>query len=215
MPIALPSDCKTEACRWNGLLENASSTRTALVSQSSDSATLLFTIRVSRADAAACECRLKALNRLLREREGFRSIEVVRRDDADGADFILLVHFDTERNLEAWKAAPERLTAIAGIESLALGAFQRQQAVGSDIWFDTIERQVPGHARIPFWKRWVLSVIAVYPGLLVLLELAEPLVGWLPRPLSLFLIVVAMTGLMTAFIMPWLMHRFESWLMRA
>lgn len=95
-----------------------------------------------------------------------------------------------------------------------MGEVRRQEALGSDPWFNPLP-SLQGAPRPPvvlFWKRWVLSILAVYPGLLVLLLISDPLLhGW-PWPLRMFVVVAVMTGLMAAWIVPTLTRLLHGWL---
>ena len=176
-------------------------------------ATMLFSMRVAAADAAAAADEMRALNALMREQAGFRHLDVLRRDEAAGVEFCLLVHFDSEAALTAWKSAPARRAAIARIERHAIGDVRRQEALGNDPWFQPLPAG-PG-ARppsVPFWKRWVLSILAVYPGLALLLLVADPLLSGVPWALRLFVVVAVMTGLMAAWIVPALTRLLQGWL---
>lgn len=176
-------------------------------------ATMLFSMSVGRADADAAATELRALNAALREQPGFRHLDVLRRDEPTFVEFSMLVHFADEASLRAWKAAPVRLAAVARIEAFAHGAPRREVAVGNDPWFNPIT--VPGPARaplVPFWKRWVLSISAVYPGLVILLLISEPLLSGFPWVLRIFVVVALMTGLMAVWIVPTLMPLLQGWL---
>jgi antibiotic biosynthesis monooxygenase (ABM) superfamily enzyme len=65
----------------------------------------------------------------------------------------------------------------------------------------------------PFWKRWVVSMLAVYPALVALIYLMHPLLDGLPTPVSLFIIALLLTGLSTGFLAP-LLHRKLAWWLR-
>lgn len=176
-------------------------------------ATMLFSMSVGRADAEATASELRALNAALREQPGFRHLDVLRRDEPTFVEFSMLVHFADEASLLAWKAAPMRLAAIARIEAFAHGAPRREVAVGNDPWFNPVT--VPGPARppaVPLWKRWVLSIVAVYPGLVILLLIFEPLLSGVPWLLRIFVVVVLMTGLMAVWIVPTLTRLVQGWL---
>ena len=179
-------------------------------------ATLLFTMSVGATDAEAAGAEMRALNAALRAQPGFRHLDVLRREEGGTVEFSMLVRFADEASLAAWKEAPERLAAIARVEAFARSAPRREEAVGHDNWFNPI--MVTGPARPPLpplWKRWVVSIIAVYPGLVVLLLISEPLLSGFPWLLRIFVVVVAMTGLMAVWIVPTLTRLLHKWLTAA
>jgi antibiotic biosynthesis monooxygenase (ABM) superfamily enzyme len=177
-------------------------------------ATMLFSMCVGVQDAEAAAIEMRALNAVMRSQPGFRHLDVLRRDEAGCVEFSMLVHFADEASLQAWKATPERLAAIARIEAFARGAPRREEALGNDPWFNPMPAP-PGPMRppaVPLWKRWVLSILAVYPGLVLLLLISEPLLFGVPWLVRIFIVVVIMTGLMAAWIVPFLTRLLQGWL---
>lgn len=176
-------------------------------------ATMLFSMCVGLQDAEAASAEMRALNMVMRAQPGFRHLDVLRRDEAGCVEFSMLVHFEDEASLQGWKAAPERLAAIARIEAFARGAPRREEALGVDPWFNPVPAAGPQRPpAVPFWKRWVLSILAVYPGLVVLLLISEPLLSGLPWLARIFIVVTVMTGLMAVWIVPTLTRLLHGWL---
>ncbi len=65
-----------------------------------------------------------------------------------------------------------------------------------------------------FWKRWVVSMLAVYPPLVLLVYGSRELLQGVPPLASLFLIALVLTGLSTGLIVPFLQRRLAGWLQR-
>jgi hypothetical protein len=63
-----------------------------------------------------------------------------------------------------------------------------------------------------FWKRWILSMIAVYPALILLVYLTRPLTAGMHDAAALFIVAFLLTGLSTGLIMPFLHRRLGHWL---
>ena len=176
------------------------------------SSSLMVALRVRHADGDLCAERLGDLNRRLSETEGFQSLDVIRREGGLGTDFFIVARFETPSALEAWRASPERQRLLREVEALAITDISRQQMAGSSIWFDPIFSIPSTPKSPPFWKRWLLSFVAVYPALIVLVTLLAPITKPLPEALRLLVIAVVLTGLTTAFIVPWLMRSLSGWL---
>lgn len=69
------------------------------------------------------------------------------------------------------------------------------------------------HAPQPkFWKRWVISMLAVYPALILLVALTRPFTRDMPIAASLFIVALLLTGFNTGLILPFLNRRFGRWL---
>ena len=178
-------------------------------------ATLFFAMSASAQDADTVAAELRAISVALRAQPGFRHLNVLRRDEPGAVEFSMLVQFEDEDSLSLWKASPQRLQAIDRIEGYARSAPRREEALGTDNWFAPITAPARAPAAppaVPLWKRWVLSILAVYPGLVVLLLISEPLLSGFPWLLRIFVVVAVMTGLMAVWIVPTLTRLLQGWL---
>lgn len=173
---------------------------------------MLVALRVIHAESEICGDKLDTLNKRLADAEGFSSLDVIRRDGGLGTDFYILARFQNVDALEKWRASPERMQLLKEIEAMAIADISRQQASGSNIWFEPI-KSMPSAPQPPrLWKRWLTSMLAVYPALLLLVNLLKPVTSALPEALGLFVVAFVLTGLTTAFIVPWLTRVLQDWL---
>ncbi|MEQ8603217.1 MAG: antibiotic biosynthesis monooxygenase [Marivibrio sp.] len=179
--------------------------------------TLFVALKVRRADAERCAEALSRLNGRLNDVDGFRSFEVIRRDDGGAAEFYILVRFRNEAALARWRESPERRDLLGEVEALAVEEIARRQGTGSSIWFEPIA-ETSGGPKPPspprFWKRWTVSMLAVYPPLVLLVTALQPITGDLPQAAGLFLVALILTGITTAWLIPWLTRRLQGWLAR-
>lgn len=72
---------------------------------------------------------------------------------------------------------------------------------------DSVTRPVP-----VFWKRWAVSMLAVYPPLVCLVFVSKYVLEGAPMMVSLFIIAFCLTGLSTGLILPFLNRRLKEWL---
>ncbi|MAM61375.1 MULTISPECIES: antibiotic biosynthesis monooxygenase [unclassified Maritimibacter] len=173
---------------------------------------LLVALRVRHRDGDRCAELLQKLNEVLVQTEGFKSLDVIRREGGLGTDFYVVVRFRDSAALDAWRNSPKRAAALVDIEALAITDVSRQQAAGANIWFEPVG-SLPSTPRPPlFWKRWAVSLLAVYPALIVLVTVLSPLTSRVPQALGLLIVAVILTGLTTAFIVPWLTRALNGWL---
>ncbi|WP_425416931.1 hypothetical protein [Oricola indica] len=176
---------------------------------------LLVALRVRQADAEKCAQKLMLMNRRMAQTEGFISLDVIRRDGGLGTDFFVIARFDSIWTLEKWRGSPERMSVLAEIEEMAIIDVSRQYVAGANIWFEPIV-SLPSPPKPPLlWKRWITSMIAVYPPLIILVPLLKPVTAPLPEVLGLLVVGTILTGLTTAFISPFLTRRLGPWLTRA
>ena len=175
---------------------------------------LLVALRVRHEDAGKCADKLAAVNNALVKADGFRSFDVIRRDGGLGTDFYILARFESTAALETWKSSPERTAKLGEIERMAIADISRQQVAGDNIWFEPISSMPSTLKPPPLWKRWVTSLLAVYPALIVLVNVLRPITSRLPEALGLFVVALVLTGLTTAYIVPMLSRALHDWLRR-
>lgn len=65
-----------------------------------------------------------------------------------------------------------------------------------------------------FWKRWAVSMLAVYPPLVILVFASQYVLSEVPLLVSLFVIAFCLTGLSTGLILPFLNRQLRDWLFR-
>jgi len=179
------------------------------------SASLLFALRTTHADADTCAARIDALNSRLARQDGFQSLEVIRRQGGLGTDFYVVARFESVEARDAWSASPDRAASVKDIEALSIADVSRQRAEGAMVWFEPIDSMPSPKLPPPFWKRWFLSFVAVYPPLVILVTALSPVTEGLPVALRLLLVAAILTGLTTAFFIPWLNRALSGWLQRA
>ncbi|MAY88306.1 MAG: hypothetical protein CML02_16505 [Pseudooceanicola sp.] len=175
---------------------------------------MLVALRVRERDAATCAEALTEIGQRVSEAEGFLGLDVIRRDGGLGVDFLVVLRFRDADSLANWTASDQRRALLDRIESLAIADISRQQAAGSSIWFAPIQ-SLPGTPPAPlFWKRWATSMLAVYPALVALVWAFRPLTERVHWVAGLFIVAAVLTGLTTAFIVPWLTRVLRPWLLR-
>lgn len=177
-------------------------------------ASLLVALRVSHADAETCAAKLSELRRRMARMTGYSSADVVRRNGGLGTDFYVIARFIDQKALNRWLSSPERKGLLGEVEDMAIADISREQAAGSNVWFEPIV-SMPSAPKPPLlWKRWLLSFVAVYPALIILVNLMRPLTELMPEAVGLFAVALVLTGLTTAFIVPRLTKALQGWLGR-
>jgi uncharacterized protein len=175
---------------------------------------MLEALRVEYADAKTCTEWLRDIHEHISLASGFRSMSVIRRDGGLGVDFFVLIRFASAKKLKAWKISPKWNAWQAEIKELSIEDVSRQQAAETSIWFEPITNWSSTPKPPVLWKRWLTSMLAVYPALVLLVSVLDPIVNQLPKALGLFVIAGILTGLSTAYIVPFLTRSLHPWLMR-
>ena len=101
-------------------------------------------------------------------------------------DFVAILRFDTEENLQAWLDSPERKRLLAEAAPLLEEFHTRMAQTGFEQWF----REEPGAPRPPTWKINMVVLLLLYPivflfGIFIDRPLLVGVVG-LPFAVALF-----------------------------
>jgi len=130
-------------------------------------------------------------------------------------DWLAILRFDTDANLEAWLASPERHKLLEEATPFTEEFHARIARTGFDQWFSlgAGERGSP-----PAWKQNMLVLLMLYPvvflfGVFVQTPLLTRRAG-LPFAIALFIGNVA-SVLLLSYLLPWTSNRFSWWLQPA
>ena len=141
---------------------------------------------------------------------GYLGSEVLRPGDAPGDDeYRIVFRFDRKSNLRAWEESEERHRWLR--EAGPLIHEERVHVLtGLETWF-TLPWKA-GEPSPPRYKMAIVTWLAVFPLITVILVLFGPLLGLLPMLLRTLVLTAVMVSLMTYVIMPRLTRLFSFWL---
>jgi uncharacterized protein len=128
-------------------------------------------------------------------------------------NFVAILRFDCEANLQAWLDSPVRKELVAEAAALTEEFHTRMARTGFDQWF----RASAGSTTtpLPVWKMDMLVLLMLYPIVFLFgVFVGTPLfsnVLHLPFAIALFLGNIVSVGL-TGFLVPWVAGRFGWWL---
>ncbi|BCS32607.1 hypothetical protein TBR22_A18210 [Luteitalea sp. TBR-22] len=128
---------------------------------------------------------------------------------AASGEYFVLVRFDSEASLQAWRASAAERSLLAEADTFSRAADAPQVRTGLETWFTLPDGRVPTTPP-PAWKMAVTTWVALYPMALVLARLLMPV----PMP---FVVNVALNtaipvALLTWVAMPWLTRVLAPWL---
>lgn len=130
-------------------------------------------------------------------------------------DFVAILRFDTEANLQAWLDSPVRKALIEEAAPLTDEFHSRIASSGFEQWF---RESAPGDAPLPAWKMNMLVLLMLYPIVMLFgIFVGTPYLDralHLPFAVSLFLgniVSVVLTG----FLVPWIAGHFGWWMQPA
>ncbi len=151
------------------------------------------------------------MHQVVRSFEGYLGTDIIRPRDHSQPEFVIVVRFDRYEHLRAFMQSTEREEWLKKSEEMTVGKIHVQEAQGFTPWFVLPDAALPLVAP-PKYKMALLTILALYPSLLVLSTiLAYLLQGW-SRPLLIFINVLILVPMMTYYIMPLMTRVFQSWL---
>jgi antibiotic biosynthesis monooxygenase (ABM) superfamily enzyme len=127
-------------------------------------------------------------------------------------DWLAIVRFDNEANLQAWLDSPERKTLLDEATPFIEEFHARIARTGFEQWFPAASA---GAARAPAWKQNMLVLLMLYPVVFIFGALVQtPLLNermHLPFAIALFVGNV-ISVLLLNYLVPWTGNRFAWWL---
>jgi len=130
-------------------------------------------------------------------------------------DWLAIVRFDTEANLNAWLDSPERQKLLREAGAFTEEFHARIARTGFDQWFRVA---APGAVAPAAWKMNMLVLLMLYPVVILFGAFVQtPLLigrGGLPFAIALFIGNVA-SVLLLNYLVPWTSARFGWWLQPA
>lgn len=127
-------------------------------------------------------------------------------------DYVAVLRFDTQANLQAWLDSPVRQALVEEAASLTHEFHSRIAGSGFEQWFGNT---TPGDAPLPAWKMNMLVLLMLYPIVMLFgIFVGTP---YLDRALHLPFAVALFLGnvvsvLLTGFLVPWVAGHFGWWL---
>lgn len=172
---------------------------------------IAITDHVPMAEKTRYEARVEELHQLLQAQHGFLSVDTVRHKRPHQIEYTVLSRWADKAAATGWRQDGAIQKKLIQIEEITGGTAQVIEAAGLGMWVDHAEGAAPGLP--PAWKRVVQGIIAVYPMLMLILTASAPVIGSLPQPLQVLIVVIVLSALLTWPIMPWLDTLMRPWLM--
>lgn len=132
----------------------------------------------------------------------------VLRPSRLGEPWHLVFRFASDADLRRWEGSAQRARLIAQGGHL-VHSTDVHRVSGLETWFALPGRTAPAPPR---WKMFAVSVVAIYALQLLLHAAVDP--AGLPAPLRVLVVAVAVTALMTWFVMPRAARLLQGWLYR-
>lgn len=130
----------------------------------------------------------------------------------EARDFHLVHQFDSRRRLEEWIDSDERKGLLDKAKKVAAARTAVQHRTGLETWFHVPSEASATMRPPPRWKMWLISLVAVYPLVLLFQAFLVPLTNSWPLPLRAALFPVVLLTSMTYVVMPVVTRLLSRWL---
>ena len=170
--------------------------------------TVVVRHRIRPGKEDAFEDWLRGITRDMLGFDGQQGFNVVRPAGSGNSEYLVFFRFDTFGHLETWEASETRRRWLERLAPLAVHPPTRERHTGLEVWFTP----PAGGAQPPRWKMVAVTLLALYPLLLLVnLTLLPLLEGW-PLPLRVLASSGLLVCLMTYGAMPMMTRLFARWL---
>jgi len=127
-------------------------------------------------------------------------------------DWVAILRFDSDANLQTWLQSPERRKLLDEADVFTADVHLRTVRTGFDHWFPV---GAEGASRAPAWKQNMLVILMLYPVVFLFgAWIATPILmgrAHVPFWLTLFIGNVVSVTLLN-WLVPWVSRRFTWWL---
>ena len=171
--------------------------------------TLVISELIEAKQERAYEAWVKGINGDARRFDGFLGVEVIRPREQDHLEYVVIIKFATYAQLRTWMMSPTYRDWMDKSYVLVAARSQQQLPNGLELWFTLPGKRL---SHLPYYKKVVLGVLAVYPLILLSDLLLGPLIGGLTPLLGLLISVIFVSALLTYPVMPWLTKGLGFWL---
>lgn len=170
--------------------------------------TVVVRHRVRPGREADFERLLRGITSEMSRFEGHQGYNVVRPADSGRPEYVVFFRFDTFANLHRWEESEARHRWLGQLEPLATHAPARERHTGLEVWFTP----PAGCGKPPRWKMLVVTLLSIYPLILVVQFSVVPLIDHWPLVLRTLVTSALLVCLMTYAVMPAMTRLFSPWL---
>ncbi len=139
---------------------------------------------------------------------GYKYTEVYQPEIGAKAEWVTVIHFESNPLLEAWIKSPIREKWVNDLKK-RFGDFTLKRVGGFDGWFSGVEDT---DQKVPDWKMVITVVLALYPTVMLLTYLLNPFLKSMPFPGQMLIGNVASVSFLQWIAMPLLTGCLSFWL---
>jgi uncharacterized protein len=147
---------------------------------------------------------VRGITRAAESVPGYRETNVLPPLEADGRDWITIIHFQTRSELEAWIDSEVRAQWVERFHREFSDFTLHQVQGGLSSWFS--------QQRLPGWKMALTVLLALYPTVMLISLVIMPWLGRLPLAASMLIGNMISVSALQGILMPRLNRRLAFWL---
>lgn len=174
-----------------------------------DQVTVIVKHRVISGKEGEYEQWAAGITEAARKFDGYLGVNFIRPSNPVNPEYVIIFKFNSYQSMLNWEESPERAEWKARRKHITIDEPEIHRYKGWDFWFT-----LPPEARIapPRYKMALITLISIYPLALFLPMLLNPIIGWLPVALVVFITASLIVPLMLYFVMPAMVKLFSWWL---
>jgi antibiotic biosynthesis monooxygenase (ABM) superfamily enzyme len=130
--------------------------------------------------------------------------------EAGTPSYTVVYSFTDRPSLQAWLESSERQTLVARADGLAERHSRLPSLTGLETWFALPHR--PTIKPPPRWKMWLISLLAIYPLVVVFQAALVPKIKAWPLLVRSAVLPLTLLTLMTFVVMPMVTRLVQPWL---
>lgn len=142
--------------------------------------------------------------------EGYLGVNILRQQKGAHPEYIIVLHFDHHKNLQAWLESDVRRQWIERAKPLIQAPEDVQILTGLETWFELPKR--PQMSPPKRYKMALLTWMGVFLTFSTVKSLLSPLLVPLPELLAQLITIGIVVWLLTYVVMPQLTRLFYKWL---
>jgi uncharacterized protein len=153
----------------------------------------------------------KGINHVAGEFEGFLGVEVISPRVDGYPEYVVIVKFDSYKNFRIWMTSSVYRKWLEKSRNFISARTSQELPNGMEMWF-SLPKNNWNEYKLPYFKKVILGILAVYPLILLSNLLLNPLLQSFNPLISLFVSVTFVSALLTYPVMPSLTRILGFWL---
>ena len=142
--------------------------------------------------------------------KGYYGVNIIPPSDPGNLEYVVIFRFNSYKNLKRWEDSPIRSEWLERVRDLTEGESNVRKLTGLEYWFRLPNK--PLTIPPPRYKMVIVTFIALFPTILLVSLVLNPLLGTLPELLRLAIAIIVTMILMTYWIMPLVTRLLAFWL---